>query len=59
MLFIDTSTGTWGQAEDIVLLSPEAEDAFLRESEFMSDSQVIDFGDQKGKRLPFTLIHQY
>ena len=52
MLFIDTSTGTWGSAEDIVLVS----DDWAIELEDNSDSEIIDKGDQWGKRLPYYLV---
>jgi len=53
MLFIDTSTGTWGNAEDIVLV----DDDWAAELEDNSDSEIIDKGDQWGKRLPFWVVN--
>lgn len=44
MLFIDTSTGTWGNAEDIVFLH----DDFADELEDMSDSEIIELGNAWG-----------
>lgn len=56
MIFIDTSTGTWGLAEDIVLVPDTAQ---IREHlDSASDSTIIDFGDERGTRLPFSLVHQ-
>lgn len=47
MLFIDTSTGTWGNAEDIVLVS----DDWADELEDNSDSEIIQKGNDWGDRL--------
>lgn len=45
-VFIDTSTGTWGLAEDIVFVDlPEHLENVLND---MSDSQIMQFGNDVG-----------
>lgn len=44
-IFIDTSTGTWGAAEDIVFLTVENPNEVL---EYMTDSEICEFGNENG-----------
>lgn len=53
-IFIDTSTGTWGNAEDIVLV--DADEGNLYALDRSSDSEIIGWGDEVGKRLPMWLL---
>lgn len=49
--FIDTASGTWGLAEDIVFIEVEVgpEAAMLVDTlDNMSDSQIIDYGNAYG-----------
>lgn len=56
-IFIDTATGTWGDAEDIVIV--EANQVLLDELNNSSDFEIVDKGGRIGKRLPFSLLHDY
>lgn len=50
-MFIDTSTGTWGNAEDIVFLDaePGPEAAMLINTlENLSDDEIIAYGNRYG-----------
>lgn len=54
MYFIDVSTGTWGYAEDIRIVSVEegAESAMLVNTlDNLSDDQICEWGETYGTRL--------
>jgi hypothetical protein len=47
-IYIDTSSGTWGPAEEIVEVDIDADDlAFLEDA---SDSEIIAFGQDRAGR---------
>lgn len=47
-IFIDTNTGTWGDAYGIVFLSESDSEIFVEDVEDRSDREIINFGNENG-----------
>ncbi len=50
-IFIDTTTGVWGRADDIVILDEVTSESFQEGVEEMSDSQIMYFGNAFGDAI--------
>lgn len=42
-LYINTRTGEWGKAEELVMLDEEASNLFREKVDTLSDSQIAEF----------------
>lgn len=49
-IYIDTQTGTWGQADNLVLM--EVTEAQVEDLQDRPDSTIINFGLEHGAAVP-------